>query len=66
LKGGVDPASADEHWKTAYSALERVRSGFKKLKLEPKTFSIGAATENSMAVKIYKQLQQGHWITQQI
>lgn len=59
LKGGIDPAGADEHWKTAYSALERIRNGFKKLKLEPKTFFVGAAIENSMAVEIFKQLQQG-------
>ncbi len=59
LKGGIDPAGADEHWKTANSALERIRSGFRKLKLEPQTFFIGAAIENSMASEIYKQLQKG-------
>lgn len=25
LKGGIDPAGADEHWKTASTALERIR-----------------------------------------
>ena len=59
LKGGIDPAGADEHWKTANSALERIRNGFKKLKLEPQAFFIGAAVENSMASEIYKQLQKG-------
>ena len=59
LKGGIDPAGADEHWKTANSALDRIRNGFKKLKLEPQTFFIGAAIENSMASEIYKQLQKG-------
>lgn len=59
LKGGLDPAGADEHWKTANSALDRIRNGFKKLKLEPRTFFIGAAIENSMASEIYKQLQKG-------
>jgi hypothetical protein len=59
LKGGIDPAGADEHWKTANSALDRIRNGFKKLKLEPRTFFIGAAIENSMASEIYKQLQRG-------
>jgi type II restriction enzyme len=59
LKGGIDPAGADEHWKTANSALDRIRNGFKKLKLEPRTFFIGAAIENSMASEIYKQLQKG-------
>lgn len=28
LKGGIDPAGADEHWKTARTALDRVRSIF--------------------------------------
>jgi hypothetical protein len=59
LKGGIDPAGADEHWKTANSALDRIRNGFRKLKLKPQTFFIGAAIENSMASEIYKQLQKG-------
>jgi len=59
LKGGIDPAGADEHWKTANSALNRIRSGFKKKKLDPKTFFIGAAIENSMANEIFKQLRKG-------
>ena len=57
LKGGIDPAGADEHWKTANSALERIRYSFRKNKLQPKTFFIGAAIENSMASEIFKQLQ---------
>ena len=28
LKGGIDPAGADEHWKTANSALGRIRKAF--------------------------------------
>ena len=28
LKGGIDPAGADEHWKTANSALARIRTAF--------------------------------------
>lgn len=59
LKGGIDPAGADEHWKTANSSLNRIRNGFKKKKLEPQTFFIGAAIENSMAIEIFKQLQSG-------
>ncbi len=59
LKGGLDPAGADEHWKTANSALERIRKSFSKRKLKPKTFFIGAAIENSMASEIYKQLKNG-------
>jgi len=57
LKGGIDPAGADEHWKTANSALNRIKSSFLKEKLSPKTFFIGAAIENSMATEIFKQLQ---------
>ena len=30
LKGGIDPAGADEHWKTAGSALQRIRQSFSK------------------------------------
>ncbi|MCK6541281.1 type II restriction endonuclease [bacterium] len=59
LKGGIDPAGADEHWKTANSALNRIRTSFKKKKLNPQTFFIGAAIENAMAIEIYKQLQTG-------
>jgi hypothetical protein len=59
LKGGIDPAGADEHWKTAHSALMRIRTSFDKRKLKPQTFFIGAAIENSMAAEIYKQLQKG-------
>lgn len=59
LKGGIDPAGADEHWKTANSALNRIRVSFDKKKLKPQTFFVGAAIENAMAIEIYKQLQTG-------
>lgn len=59
LKGGIDPAGADEHWKTANSALNRIRTSFEKEKLNPNTFFIGAAIENAMADEIFKQLQTG-------
>lgn len=59
LKGGIDPAGADEHWKTANSALNRIRSSFNRRNLKPKTFFIGAAIEKSMADEIFKQLQNG-------
>ncbi len=52
LKGGIDPAGADEHWKTANSALNRIRTSFDKKKLKPQTFFIGAAIENAMAIEI--------------
>ena len=38
LKGGLDPAGADEHWKTANSALGRIRKGFAKKENKPFTF----------------------------
>lgn len=57
LKGGIDPAGADEHWKTANTALDRIRSAFVKHKLNPHTFFIGAAIEKSMAREIYAQLE---------
>ena len=58
LKGGIDPAGADEHWKTANSALERIRNSFSQNKLQPKTFFIGAAIENNMAIEIFEQLRK--------
>jgi hypothetical protein len=57
LKGGIDPAGADEHWKTANSALERVRKAFANKNCHPRTFFIGAAIENAMAKEIYQQLK---------
>jgi hypothetical protein len=59
LKGGIDPAGADEHWKTANSALNRIRVSFSKKKLKPQTFFIAAAIENAMAVEIFKQIKSG-------
>lgn len=59
IKGGIDPAGADEHWKTARSALERIRSSFEKLKLQyPQLFFVGAAIERSMAEEIFKQINE--------
>jgi len=55
LKGGIDPAGADEHWKTANSALGRIRSAFGRK--NPALFFIGAAIEASMSKEIYKQLK---------
>ena len=59
LKGGIDPAGADEHWKTGNSALERIREAFKKTKYTPDTFFIGAAVEKKMAQEIWSQLKNG-------
>jgi len=59
LKGGIDPAGADEHWKTADTALSRVRTQFQSQRLNPQTFFIGAAIERSMAEEIVDQLKRG-------
>lgn len=59
LKGGIDPAGADEHWKTAKGALERIRKSFARTKQNPHTFFIGAAIERKMATEIWDELQQG-------
>ena len=60
LKGGIDPAGADEHWKTARTALNRIHEAFAKRKLKPHTFFIGAAIETKMAVEIWEMLKRGN------
>jgi type II restriction enzyme len=57
LKGGIDPAGADEHWKTARSALERIRTAFKDK--PPQLFFVGVAIESAMAREIFGQLNDG-------
>lgn len=59
LKGGIDPAGADEHWKTARSALVRIRTAFSKQNASPQTFFVGAAIEKKMAAEIWEELEQG-------
>jgi hypothetical protein len=59
LKGGIDPAGADEHWKTARSALNRIRAAFARQGYQPQTFFIGAAIEQKMAAEIWDELQDG-------
>lgn len=56
LKGGIDPAGADEHWKTASKALERIRVSFKSM-TTPQLFFIGNAIESSMAIEIYEEVK---------
>jgi len=60
LKGGIDPARADEHWKTARTALNRIHEAFAKRKLKPHTFFIGAAIETKMAIEIWQMLKRGN------
>ncbi len=59
LKGGIDPAGADEHWKTANSALARIRDKFHEHGLKPHIFFVAAAIEESMANEIWNQLNSG-------
>lgn len=59
LKGGIDPAGADEHWKTAGSALVRIKSAFAKHKAKPKIFFVGAAVATKMAAEIWAMLKKG-------
>lgn len=57
LKGGIDPAGADEHWKTAKTAIDRISDAFKKHDCSPDLFYIGAAIESKMASEIFEILQ---------
>lgn len=59
LKGGIDPAGADEHWKTANTALERIRTSFNSVRVNIATSFVGGAIANAMAHEIYNQLQSG-------
>lgn len=59
LKGGIDPAGADEHWKTARAALDRIREAFANSGYSPSLFFIGAAIEKKMATEIWDQLEKG-------
>lgn len=60
LKGGIDPAGADEHWKTARTALDRIQGAFSKQKLRPHIFFVGAAIEAKMAKEIWGMLKRGN------
>lgn len=59
LKGGIDPAGADEHWKTATRAFSRIREAFARHRLSPCLFFVGAAIESKMATEIWAELEQG-------
>ena len=59
LKAGIDPAGADEHWKTANSALKRITDAFASKQYPIKTVFIGAAIQRAMAVEIYEQMSRG-------
>lgn len=59
LKGGIDPAGADEHWKTASKALSRIRKAFLSKKSKPYIFFVGAAIQTGMAKEIWTELEDG-------
>jgi hypothetical protein len=59
LKGGIDPNGADEHWKTARTALSRINEAFARNQLRPHTFFIGAAIEPKMAKEVWNFLESG-------
>ncbi|MGB5962912.1 MAG: type II restriction endonuclease [Coleofasciculaceae cyanobacterium] len=59
LKGGIDPAGADEHWKTAQAALNRIREAFSRVDHSPLTFFVGSAIARRMAGEIWNQLENG-------
>jgi hypothetical protein len=59
LKGGIDPAGADEHWKTARTALDRISRAFSKRRLKPLVFFVGTAIEAKMAGEIWDMLRRG-------
>lgn len=62
LKSGIDPAGADEHWKTAKSALDRINTVFSGMgKATPNLLFIGAAIESAMSIEIFNLLQSG-WL----
>jgi hypothetical protein len=57
LKGGIDPAGADEHWKTARAPLGEIQKAFSSRNLSPKIFFIGASIAKRMATEIWKDLE---------
>ena len=59
LKGGIDPAGADEHWKTGDTAIDRIRDAFTEKGFNVMTSFVGAAIASSMADEIWKMLSSG-------
>ncbi|MBL4808660.1 MAG: hypothetical protein JKY43_01205 [Phycisphaerales bacterium] len=57
IKAGIDPAGADEHWKTAQTALLRVQDAFDSGQV-PKVFFVGAIIVNSMADEMIKAIKE--------
>lgn len=62
LKGGVDPAGADEHWKTGLSALNRIDKVFTDYdKNKPVLIFLGSAIASFMAGEIFSLLEN-NWL----
>ena len=60
IKGGADPAGSDEHWKTAKSALERIRDAFSAIQRpSPHLFFAGQAIVSGVAQEIITDLERG-------
>jgi len=60
IKGGADPAGSDEHWKTAKSALDRIRDAFSALQEPtPPLFFAGQAIVSGVAQEIVTDLNRG-------
>lgn len=62
LKSGIDPGGADEHFKTAGSAMVRLRNRFIPFGVQVRTFLVVAAVARAMAVEIFASLQSGELI----
>jgi type II restriction enzyme len=61
IKGGIDPAGADEHWKTASHALRRIEEKFSADGLvSPNLFFVGGAISNHMASEVLESIRSGN------
>jgi type II restriction enzyme len=58
LKAGIDPAGADERWKTGNTALQRIRDAFHSSNKTIMTTFVCAAIETSMAQEIFEQYEE--------
>ena len=55
LKGGIDPAGADEHWKTGRAALDRILQTYKN---RIAVIFVGAAIEKAMAEELFTESEK--------
>jgi type II restriction enzyme len=59
VAAGLDPTGFCEHWKTARSALTRIRDAFTKNDAAPSTFFVANGIAKSMADEIWRDLENG-------